>query len=188
MKALPTDYRLVFRLDLIHNKKQLRLITALSLGLLALLILPAALTRSLGDTFAQLWPVKVMGLAAGIILYIPLHELVHALFMKLFGCEKVRFGFKLMYAYAGCDEFFYKWPYLIIALAPVVLWGGVLWALACLLPGWFWVVYGVQLLNLSGAAGDIYVTCRLIRRSPSCLVRDSGTAMLVFEKSSREAR
>lgn len=182
MKTLPSDYRPAFRLDLIHNKKQLWLVTGLSMGLLLLLLVPALLTRPLGDTFEALPLVKALALSAGVMAYIPLHELVHALFMKVFGCEKVRFGFKLMYAYAGCDEYFYKWPYLIIALAPVVLWGGALWALACLLPAWFWVIYGVQLLNLSGAAGDIYVTCRLIRRPASCLIRDWGTMMAVYTK------
>ena len=182
MKTLPSDYRPAFRLDLIHNKKQLWLVTGLSMGLLLLLLVPALLTRPLRDTFKALPLVKALALSAGVMAYIPLHELVHALFMKVFGCEKVRFGFKLMYAYAGCDEYFYKWPYLTIALAPVVIWGGALWALAAFLPQWFWVIYGVQLLNLSGAAGDIYVTCRLIRKPASCLIRDWGTMMAVYTK------
>lgn len=183
MRSLPSNYRLAFRLDLIHNKKQLRRVTYINLGLLALALIPALFARPLGDTFGVQPVLKLASLSMGILLYIPLHEAVHALFMKLFGCQRVRFGFKLMYAYAACDDYFYKWPYLAIALAPVILWGAVIWALACCFPQWFWVFYGVQLLNLSGAAGDVYVTWRLMGMPASILVRDTGTAMLVYKNS-----
>lgn len=181
MRRLPSNYRLIFRLDLVHNKQQLRRVTYINLGLLALALIPALFLRPLGDTFASQPVLKLAALSLGILLYIPLHEAVHALFMKLFGCQQVRFGFKLMYAYAACDEYFYKWPYLTIALAPVILWGAVLWGLAACFPHWFWVIYGVQLLNVSGAAGDVYVTWRLMGMPASILVRDTGTAMLVYK-------
>ena len=66
---------------------------------------------------------------------------------------------------------------------PVILWGAVLWGLAACFPHWFWVIYGVQLLNVSGAAGDVYVTWRLMGMPASVLVRDTGTAMLVYGNS-----
>ncbi|MBQ8536493.1 MAG: DUF3267 domain-containing protein [Clostridia bacterium] len=180
MRQLPSEYHLAFRLDLVRNKRQLRQVVCINLLILAAALIPALFARPLGATFGAQPVLKLAALSLGMMAYIPLHEAVHALFMKLFGCRKVRFGFKLMYAYAGCDEYFYKWPYLIIALAPVLLWGAVLWALAGLFSQWFWVIYGVQLLNLSGAAGDVYVTWRLLPMPASVLIRDTGTAMLVY--------
>jgi len=186
MKALPSNYRLALRLDLVRSKKQLRLVTGLSVAILLLALVPALLVRPLKETFSTLAPLKILALSLGSLAYIPLHELVHALFTKCFGCERVRFGFKLLYAYAGCDEYFYKWPYLIIALSPVILWGALMWVLAACFPQWFWVIYAVQLLNLSGAAGDVYVTWRLMRMPASILIRDMGTSMFVYQKAKND--
>ena len=71
---------------------------------------------------------------------------------------KPRYGFTVMYAYAASDACFCRRDYILIALAPVVVWGLVLGVLAALADGgWFWVVWMIQAINLSGAAGDLYV-------------------------------
>ena len=126
---------------------------------------------------------KLLALAVGSVAYIVLHELTHAVCMKHYSKEKVRFGFTGMYAFAGSDAYYYKKPYLVIALAPVVVWGIVLLALNLALPiDWFWPVYAIQISNLAGAAGDAYVTWRMWQLPGDVLVRDSGTAMNVYGK------
>lgn len=63
----------------------------------------------------------------------------------------------------------------------MVLWGVVLAILAAVLPAeWYWSVQVVQLMNLSGAAGDMYVTWLLCRMPADILVQDDGVAMQVF--------
>lgn len=45
---------------------------------------------------------------------------------------------------------------------------------------WFWVVYLIQLINLSGAAGDLFVTVRFSKMPKDILVRDYGVGMTVY--------
>ena len=59
--------------------------------------------------------------------------------------------------------------------------GRVLALLAALLPAeWYWAVQLIQLINLSGAAGDLYVTWLLCRMPKDILIQDAGVAMQVF--------
>ena len=120
----------------------------------------------------------------GYIAYIVLHELVHGVFMKCFSGIKPKYGFTLMYAYAGSSAYFNKKSYIIIALAPVVIWGAVLGVLCAVLPqSWFWVVYLIQIGNISGAAGDFYVTFKFLKLPKDILVNDTGVAMTVYTKN-----
>lgn len=122
-------------------------------------------------------------LLVGLIGYIVLHELVHGITMKYFGCKKVKYGFTGLYAYAGSDEYFYKKSYITIALAPIVVWGIVLAILNALVPiDYFWVVYFIQMCNISGAAGDIYVTAKFSKLPSDILVQDYGVGMTVYSK------
>lgn len=115
------------------------------------------------------------------VLYIVLHELVHGIFMKRFSGIKPNYGFTLMYAYAGSTAYFNKKHYIIIALAPIVVWGIVLTIINCFVPAsWFWVVYFIQIMNISGAAGDLYVTYKFSKMPKNILVHDSGVAMTVY--------
>ena len=45
---------------------------------------------------------------------------------------------------------------------------------------WAWVVWFLQIGNVSGAAGDVYVTIRLMRQPASAWIQDTGFAMTVW--------
>lgn len=183
MLQLPEGYRLLFRLDLMKNRKQMLTVNGLALIIAAVMVIPAVCLVSFTDNFRTQTVWKLLALAVGSVAYVVLHELTHAVCMKHYSREKVRFGFTGLYAYAGSDAYYYKKPYLVIALAPVVVWGVVLLVLNLTLPmDWFWPVYAIQVSNLAGAAGDAYVTCRMWKLPNDVLVRDSGTAMNVYGK------
>ena len=77
--------------------------------------------------------------------------------------------------------------YGIIALSPIVLLGVLLLTLNFFVPyGWFWVVYLLQVINVSGAAGDLYVFMILRKFPKDLLVRDSGVAMELFAKGNQD--
>src|SRR5699024_9973818 len=118
--------------------------------------------------------------------YLVLHELVHGVLIWFFSGRMAHFGFSGLYAYAGSEAYFKKSSYLIIALAPIVVWGMVLLLLIFLVPpDWFWVVYLIQAFNVSGAAGDLYVTVLFARLPKHILVQDTGTAMTVYAPQSK---
>jgi len=126
--------------------------------------------------------IKCLAIVIGMVLYMVLHELVHGIFMKAYSRVKPKYGFTGMYAYAGSTAYFNKKCYIIIALAPIVVWGIVLAVLQIFLPGsWSLVAYIIQIMNVSGAAGDIYVTGKMLKCSNNILVNDTGTDMTVFD-------
>lgn len=187
VSVLPEGYREILSVDLKKDKKLYVLINALSLLIGAVLgvpmhfVIPFTTMMSVGGPNAYLF--RVVVLFVFMLLYIVLHELVHGIAMKICGTKKVKYGFGGLYAYAGSDDYYPKKPYIAIALAPIVVWGAVLGVINALVPvEWFWVVYFVQLINLSGAAGDLYVTVRFSRLPKDILVRDYGVAMKVYAR------
>lgn len=185
---LPQGYAPYASIDLLHNKKQFWIVNGLSVALcVVMLIPPFLLGYSLldfnGEESLPAYFLRVGAAIVGLLAYIALHELTHGAVMMACGAS-VRYGYKVAYAYAGSDAYFTRSAYIVIALAPVVVWGIVFAVLAACLPReWFPVVWLWQLVNISGAAGDFYCTCRILRAPRDTLVQDTGTAMTFYRKS-----
>ena len=191
MKAfeiLPDGYNQIYEIDLQKNKKMSLLVNVLALLMAALMIVPMHFyipITTLFDMQAGLgaYTVRFAVLLALLVVYMILHELVHGIAMKMCGTKKIKYGFTGMYAFAGSDDYYRKKPYIFIALAPVVLWGVVLAIVTPFVPEqWFWVVYMIQVTNISGAAGDLFVTVKFSRFSDTILVKDYGVGMTVYDK------
>ncbi|PKM40354.1 MAG: hypothetical protein CVV04_03900 [Firmicutes bacterium HGW-Firmicutes-9] len=183
MTTLPNGYREVRRVDLMRNRKE-----AILINLLALVI--AAGVAALGFVFCPPFfeveigihsIVNMILMMVGIVVYMILHEIIHGVFMKAFSGLKPRYGFTGLYAYAGSDALFNRRQYLIIAFAPVVILGIILAVLTvAFYETAFWTLYLIQIVNLSGAAGDFYVGFLIARSNNDVLVRDTGTDMAFY--------
>ena len=191
MKAitnLPEHYKEIYAVDLQKNKKIALLVNVLALVIAAVMAVPMHFAVPIFTMFDMsqglgAYSIRFAALIIGMILYMVLHELVHGVTMKCFGTKKVKYGYTGLYAFAGSDDYYDKKSYIIIALAPVVVWGIVLAIINLLVPtGWFWVIYMIQICNISGAAGDLYVTVKFSRFPADILVQDSGIGMRVFSK------
>lgn len=177
---LPEGYKEVFRVDLLHNKRMLIIVNVINTVIALVMFIGGIIIepRMFGGRFDTL-----LICCVGMWIYIVLHELVHGVFMKKYSGIKPTYGFKVIYAYAGSKAYFCKSHYIIIAMAPVVIWGIVLGIMTPLVPRvWFWTVYFIQLLNVSGAAGDFYVTYLMWKMPDDILVQDSGTDMRIYSK------
>ena len=184
VEQLPDGYGERIKIDLQNNKTEALLVNGLALVIMLVLIVIGHLVVPV-QALLRLGITKLLLMVIGVLLYLVLHELTHAVCMKYYGAEKVKFGYTGLYAYAGSDAYFGKKPYIVIALAPVVVWGVVLLILNLLAgDGWFWVVWLIQVSNLSGAAGDLYVTAKLSKMSADILIQDSGVSMTVYERLS----
>lgn len=191
MKAyenLPEGYDAFYAVDLQKDKKTALLVNVLAILIAAVLFVPMQIVLPVGSMFT---PKNGMGddwfrallLIVLMVLYMVLHELVHGIAMKLCGTKKVKYGFTGMYAFAGSKDFYDKRGYIFIALAPVVLWGVVLAVINFMVPvEWVWGIYFVQIVNLSGAAGDLFVTVRFSRFPKDILVQDYGVGMTVYSR------
>lgn len=192
MKAkqiLPEGYVKLFSVDLKNDKKTAAIVNVIGLLIMVALAVPMHFYIPIHTLFDMssgmgAYAARFICMLVLMVVYMVLHELVHGITMKLYGTKKVNYGLTLMYAYAGSQDYYGKKSYLVIALAPVVLLGIVIGVVNALVPvQWFWVVYMLQLCNLSGAAGDLYVTARFMRLPKDILVNDTGVAMTVYGKN-----
>ena len=193
--TLPENFREIADFDLQKNKKQMLWVNGISLVILLALMVPMMFVVPLNTMLSDLSDmnmglhllIKFAAIFGFMIIYMILHELVHGICMRAIAGVKPKYGFTGMYAFAACDAYFGKGAYILIALAPVVLWGIVLAVITPLVPvTWFWIVYFIQLMNLSGAAGDLYVTFCLLRMPKDVLIRDWGVAMKVYAQEGKE--
>lgn len=186
LNSLPTNYREIFSVNLQTDKK-----IAVKLNVVALLIgvvmavpmhfyIPISTLFDFSQGFIVYF-IRFAVLSVAMIAYMILHEAVHGVAMKICGTKKVKYGFTGLYAFAGSNDFYDKKSYIFIALAPVVLWGIVLLVINLFVPeNWFWVVYFIQIFNISGAAGDFYVTAKFSKMPDDILISDSGVGMKVY--------
>lgn len=183
---LPENYKKIADIDLQKNKKLALSVNLSAVVIAVLMIIPMCFHISIMTLFDMskgfgVYILRFCILFAGIVVYMVLHELVHGVFIKYFSKTKPTYGFTGLYAFAGSKAYFNKKSYIIIALAPVVIWGVVLLVLNFLVPeSWFWVVYIVQITNISGATGDCYVTYKMTKMPTDILVRDSGVSMEIY--------
>jgi hypothetical protein len=119
--------------------------------------------------------------------YLVLHELVHGLFMKVYSSGKVRFGFIGYAAYAAGEGYFNKREYIVIAFAPVVLFGIVLTALQIILPReWFWDIFFLQIMNITTSVGDFYITALMGRIPADILVKEEGKRLTIYARQAND--
>ena len=183
LENLPEGYHEIYAIDLQKNKKMSILVNALAIIIAVAMIIPMHLIVPFSTLFGQDYTTRMIVWVVLLIAYMVLHELIHGVAMKLCGTKKVKYGFTGMYAFAGSNDYYSKKPYIFIALAPVVLWGIVLAVVNPFVPvDWFWIVYLIQVCNLSGAAGDLFVTVKFSRMPKDILIRDYGVGMTVYSQ------
>ena len=185
---LPEGYSEIYSIDLQKDKKTAIIVNLLAVVIAVLLMVPMHFIVPISSVFSmenglKSYIFRFCTFLVLMVLYMVLHELVHGIAMKICGTKKVKYGFTGMYAFAGSKDYYDKKSYIFIALAPVILWGIVLAVINPLVPiEWFWIVYLLQIINLSGAAGDLFVTVKFSRLPKDILIQDYGVGMKVFSE------
>lgn len=189
MKAigvLPEDYGEIYSLNLQKDKRTAIIVNLLALAIAAVMavsmnfFVPVTSVFDMSGGIVRYF-LRLTALIVLMVLYMVLHELVHGIAMKLCGTKRVKYGFTGLYAFAGSEDYYDKKSYIFIALAPIVLWGTVLAAVNFFVPTeWFWIVYMIQLINISGAAGDLFAAVKFSCMPKNILIQDSGVSMRVF--------
>ncbi|MDO4475196.1 MAG: DUF3267 domain-containing protein [Lachnospiraceae bacterium] len=183
---LPEGYDQILEIDLVKNKKLMIGLNVVNLilllGLLWLGHKHLSILQLLNIREGLMdYLLRLAILVVSIFLYMGLHEKVHGVMIRHYSGRPPHYGYGAGYAYAGSDCYFNRRSYIVIALAPVVVWGVVLEVLCLLLPDrWFWHAYFIQAINLAGAVGDLYVVFKILRQKKNILISDSGTVMTVY--------
>lgn len=185
--AIPPHYREVLYWKLTESPVRLLWINLLALPLGALAApLFLGLARSLGGVGLEAltgWP-HYLGLIAGLIVTLSLHELAHGLVMTACGARP-RYGVKWEAGalYATAPGFgFTRNQYLAVIFAPLV-------SLSLLAVAGMWagaetmaapLVALCAVLNVMGACGDVYMGWRVGRYPPAAFVVDEADGMRIF--------
>ena len=180
-------YKECTKIDLVKNKKEALLVNIYGIIIMVvmavfipLLIMGGIIEFNLETTF----PLFFIVLLISLILYIPLHEIVHGIVLKNYNDEKLSFGWKLVYAYCGSKEAVVdRKEYYAVALAPLLVFSVVFISLMVLNPSLSLVWYVMEIMNVSGSVGDIYVSIKLRKeKSRDILITDSGTDMSFWSR------
>lgn len=183
---LPENYRLYHDLRLAEDRHSLMVLLVLQLAATALAIAGGLLACPLKTAFQMNLQQIMAGLGfmgIGLLVYIVAHEWVHGMAIRFITGRQADFGFDLRkgMAYAGCDAYLGRLAYIIIALAPLLFWGAVLFAVASeVADSWFWYIYAIQIFNISGSVGDLYVSFLTLKAPRNTIVRDYGTSMMFY--------
>ena len=180
-------YKECKKIDLVKNKKEALLVNIYGIIIMVvmavfipLLIMGGIIEFNLETTF----PLFFIVLLISLILYITLHEIVHGIVLKNYTDEKLSFGWKLVYAYCGSKEAVVdRKEYYAVALAPLLVFSVVFISLMVLNPSLSLVWYVMEIMNVSGSVGDIYVSIKLRKeKSRDILITDSGTDMSFWSR------
>ena len=180
-------YKECTKIDLVKNKKEALLVNIYGIIIMVvmavfipLLIMGGIIEFNLETTF----PLFFIVLLISLILYIPLHEIVHGIVLKNYTDEKLSFGWKLVYAYCGSKEAVVdRKEYYAVALAPLLVFSVVFISLMVLNPSLSFVWYVMEIMNVSGSVGDIYVSIKQRKeKSRDILITDSGTDMSFWSR------
>lgn len=184
--VLPEGYAAIERMDWREDQRASLLVNGSGLLLAMLLIMAGETQVSLSTLFDASggWGVcagKLLVLAAGLIGGWLLRQRIRGACMKRFSGQKVRCGFAGLRAYAGCQTYFNKRSYMLLILAPVLVWGVGIFVGSLVVPAsWFWCLYAAQVHNVAGAAGDFYILYMVSRLPEEILVQDTGVAITVY--------
>ena len=184
--GLPAGYDLYETLDMASDRAVFKRISWCSLIIAVVMIVLGHLAVSPGLMLdgGGLHVLLAAGLTVvGMVVYVFAHEWVHGVFIRIFTGEPAKFGFKAGsgMAYAKSSWFFSRPAYIAVALAPVLVWGVVLGVLMGDVPAeYFWCLYAIQIFNISGAVGDLYVTWLVLRMPRGVIIYDEGVSMKFF--------
>lgn len=191
---LPEGYRLDREVKLGEDRKTMIRLAVIQVVLLAAMIaaaLPGHPVRAAFSMGTLRTVAAYVFTIVGILVYCLGHEWVHGVFIRLITGRSAEFGLELKkgMAYASSKAYFPKLPYIVIALAPLAVWTAVLGVLLGDVPeNWFWYLYVIQMVNVTGAAGDLYVTWLTLRAPKGTLIQDSGTEMRFYAPNAGQER
>jgi hypothetical protein len=184
--SLPGDHQEVLHWKVTDKPSRVIILNLLGIVLFALFgVIFSVLAINLGKLDEFNFGLIELGVVLiAMVLTIVLHELIHGLFMRLYGARP-RYGilWKGLMFYATSPGYAYRRNnYLVIALAPLLLisllvilgmglWQGTLWV----------ALFGIcGVINASGAIGDMWITMIVLRYATKAYIMDERDGIRVF--------
>jgi hypothetical protein len=191
LEDLPAGYEEALYLRLTKGRTMIWLnLLALVMLLVFLIIFLGwlALYHALGAVLViDALPDELSALAgvALVLLTLPLHELMHGLFISRYG-HKPKYGIKILKGvlYATADgALFRRDEFNAVAMAPFVVISLVMLALSLIFPPGIaiWLMFAAT-INATGAVGDFWMVVKTLQFPADALVLDVKDGMRIFSK------
>ena len=188
IKEMPKDYKRITTLSLQKDKKASTLVNIISIIIGIVMLIPMHIINPITSVInlsegMEGIMTEIIALVIAMTVYIILHEAIHALFMKILGCEKIKFMFTGLYTFAATDELIPMNSFTLIALAPVIILGIILLVCCIIIPlPVLWLIYIILVVNVSGVVGDVYNIIKLSKLPKDILIHDNGLSMNIYSK------
>lgn len=170
------------------NDKKLRLyitiasvVTVVVMAAIGLKIVPIKALYDVDSLAKFSW--RAVTVVLGMAACLAAHEGIHILMLRKFHGYSTEAGFDKAYPYIGCKDYFEKKNYLFIIFAPVAIIFVILLLLLLIVPdSWFWVVYIIFILNISGSVGDFYCAYKILKEKGNIKIKDDGKTVEILRK------
>ena len=191
---LPRGYKRILKIDLENDKLGTVFVSSLSCFIMLLMILFGIVicgkeymrqyifVNTLSEFYKTAYLLFIS--LTGLFVYEFFKELVRAAVIRSL-CKDagIKFNSKLLYFYIASSGYFSKKSYFIISYLPSLIFGAILIILCFIVPeAYFISVYLILILNVSGIAGDIYVSYFVSRFDKNLLIRYTGKAVYFYSK------
>lgn len=120
-------------------------------------------------------------LLAGLFVYQLLHQLTHALLLRLISCAPVLYAWRRTQLFVGSGAYFSRAGVLTALLAPMLLWSAAAVLGSSFADGrCFWLLWLGLIVNLGGSMNDLYFALRVCGQPKNALYQYRGFAVHVF--------
>lgn len=184
-ERLPSGYRVHRTIDLKREKEFARAVQGVFV-LTALLAVAALLVFDL--PLASGWsPVVTVAVTLpALLLYMSLHEATHGVAVRLLTKTRPTYEVRFPFLTTASRAYLTRRSFIIVALAPCIIWGIVLGVALIMLPAdWRLTVYILMALNFAGSGGDFVLTAVVGREQSDVLVQDDGVKVSIYAPGNR---
>lgn len=156
-------------------------VTAMVMVAIGWKIVPIKELYDAGSLAEFVW--RAVAVILGMAACLAAHEGIHILMLRKLHGHSTETGFDKAYPYIGCKDYFEKRSYILLSLAPVAIIFVILLVLLLVVPeSWFWVVYIILILNISGSIGDFYCAYKLLIEKENIRIKDDGKTVEIQKK------
>ena len=129
------------------------------------------------------WPNFVV-FGVGLISYVFIHELLHALMIRVFNKDvKLQFFSSGVVSMVGAERKFFKWQYILVQLFPFIVLSIIFILCLVFLPKCVFLgFYCLLALNFGSSAGDFFMVAKVLKAPNDAKIVNNGIETLIFYK------
>jgi hypothetical protein len=177
--VLPKEYKQFSTINLSDRKTAMK-IQYVFIGVAFLLFVVARLLDFPLTSSYSGWLTALITVSLCFV-YMFIHELTHGVFIQWISHQKPKYNLNFPYLTTGIDVYLNKKSFIIICLAPVILWGIILIGILMVIPdAWFLIIYIVLIVNFAGSAGDYFQFIKALSLPKDALLKDDGHITVVY--------